>query len=127
MKILKYLTVVASIIFFASCEKNELTYAGEQDMPSNMAEFRLHYVEPITSGSTTRFDSIYVNDVLYANSTNAYGVYNVLPNANKFYVAPVGEVNIKGWKKAKYITKVILQLKQVNRRYLCMIQSKLQM
>lgn len=100
MKILKYLTVIASVMFFASCEKQEVKFEGEEVLADNMAEMRLHYVEPLTSGAATRFDSLYINGVLYANSTNSFGVYNVLPNSNKFYVAPAGTVNMQLWRKS---------------------------
>jgi len=99
MKILKYLTVIVSVIFFASCEKHDLTYAGETDLEQGLAELRIHYVEPLTSGASTRFDSLYINGKLYANSTNAFGVYNVMPNSNKFYAAKAGSVNMKCWRK----------------------------
>ncbi len=105
MKILKYLTVVAAVVFFASCEKHTLSQEGEEWIDQNTtAELRIHYVEPLTSGAATRFDSLYINGKLNANSTNAFGVYNVLPNANKFYAAPVGNCEMKLWRKAESYT-----------------------
>lgn len=100
MKMLKYLTAIVSIIFLASCEKHEIEFAGEQAMDSNVAELRLHYVEPVgsTSAAANQFDSLYINGVLYANHTNTFGVWNVMPNSNKFYIANPGTVNIKCWR-----------------------------
>ncbi len=100
MKMLKYLTTIVSIIFLASCEKHDIKFAGEQEMDSNMAELRLHYVEPVgtTSAAANQFDSLYINGVLYANHTNTFGVFNVMPNSNKFYIAKPGTVNIKCWR-----------------------------
>jgi len=103
MKILKYLTILVSVIFFASCEKHDLTIANEEMLADNMAELRLHYAEPLKTGATYRFDSLYINNKLYANSTNAFGPTNVMPNSNKFYVAPAGTVNIKCWRKGELV------------------------
>lgn len=103
MKILKYLTVLASVIFFASCEKHDLTIANEELLADNMAELRLHYAEPLTTGATYRFDSLYINGKLNANSTNAFGPTNVMPNSNTFYSVPAGTVNIKCWRKGNLV------------------------
>ncbi len=102
MRILKYLTVIASVMFLTSCDKHGLDLAdgNEQPMDENMAELRIHYAEPIKTGAASRFDSLYINNKLYANSTNAFGATNVMPNSNKFYQAPIGTVNMKCWRKS---------------------------
>ena len=63
MKILKYLTIVAAVVFFSSCEKHTLKQEGEEWLPENTyAELRIHYAEPIATGAANRFDSLYINN-----------------------------------------------------------------
>lgn len=95
MKILKYLSILTVVLGLFSCEKHVINYHGQEDLPEGTAEFRVHYTEPIKVATANAFDSLFINNKLYANTTNLFTVRGVMPTANKYYVAPAGEINIK--------------------------------
>lgn len=100
MKILKYLTysLVLSLLV-VSCDKHEIMYGDK--VPANMAEFQLHYFEPIINDADHYIDSVYVNDILCSSvKGNQLKPYNGVPTSgNKFFYVNPGEVNIKFYRE----------------------------
>ena len=90
----------------ASCEKHQLAYPTIP-LDKNMAEFQLHYFEPITNTAAYYIDSVFVNDVLYS-SVNGSGQllpYNGVPGGTtgRFFSVQSGDVNFKFYRKGEVV------------------------
>lgn len=98
MKIIKFLIFYISIIFFVSCEKHEILY-NTDTVGSDIAEFQLHYFEPIVNTSANYIDSVFVNDVLYSsvNGSGQLATYNGVPGGDvgRFFAVKAGTSNLK--------------------------------
>lgn len=96
MKTIQYISLLLLTMFFlSSCEKNVIEYGSE---PTDMAEFQLHYFEPVVPARSNLYMyQIKINDKLVTNSTTPLNSYNALPSGavGLFFAAPVGQVNIK--------------------------------
>lgn len=83
------------VAFAASCEKNEIEYKTTDI--GNVAEFQLHYYNPVTAVTANYIYKVEVNGSLIANSTAPLTTYNAIPNGavGRFYTTPAGSTNIK--------------------------------
>ena len=82
-----------------ACEKHVVEY-DSYNLPTNAAEFQLHYFVPVVSGAANNITRVEINDKLNANNTTALTTYNALPSgtAGLFFTAPSGVTNIKLYK-----------------------------
>lgn len=100
MKIIKYLSLVLAVALTMSCEKHEIEY--DATPISDMAEFQLHYMVPVTSAAANNITRVDVNGKLFANSKAPLATYNAIPtSAGKFYAVNPGNVNLKLYMTAK--------------------------
>lgn len=101
MKIIKYLSLVVAVIFLASCEKHEVEFLATPI--DNMAEFQLHYMNPVTATAANNIMRVEVNGKLVANERSPLNTYNAVPSGavGRFFVANPGNVNIKLYLKTK--------------------------
>ncbi len=97
MKIVKYISLFFAVALIVSCEKNEIVYKGSTSV-SDIAEFQIHYVVPVTSNAANYIYKIKINDVLYSNKTAPLSNYSAVPVAGTFFTANPGDVNIKLYK-----------------------------
>lgn len=83
------------VAFAASCEKNEIEYKTTDI--GNVAEFQLHYYNPVAAATANYIYKVEVNGSLIANSTAPLTTYNAIPNGlvGRFYTTPAGSTNIK--------------------------------
>lgn len=99
MKVIKYLTYsLALMLLLVSCDKHEMKFVDNEEVV-DMAEFQLHYFEPISNTAAYYIDSVFVNGVLYS-SVNGSGQllpYNGVPGGGvgKFFSVNPGNVNFK--------------------------------
>lgn len=95
MKIAKYIVLILAVALMVSCEKNEIVYDAEPI--SNMAEFQLHYMNPVTAVAANNITRVEVNGQLYANLKAPLLTYNAIPSGavGRFYAANPGNVNLK--------------------------------
>jgi hypothetical protein len=105
MKIIKYLSLVLVIVLTASCEKHEIQY--DSTTAVGLAEFQLHYCNPVISGSANNIYRIEINDSLYGNKTAPLNTYNAVPNGGvgRFFTVAPGNVNVKLYLTAKLAPK----------------------
>jgi len=100
MKIIKYLSLVLAVVLTASCEKNVIEF--DATPISDMAEFQLHYMVPVTATAPFNITRVEVNGQLFANVKAPLNTYNVIPNSvGKFYAVNPGNVNLKMYMTAK--------------------------
>lgn len=95
MKILKYIGLVLLVATTVSCEKHEIEY--DTTTISDLAEFQLHYIVPVTAVAANNITKVEINNVLYANTKAPLATYNAIPNGSvgMFYTVNPGSVNIK--------------------------------
>ena len=95
MKILKYLSLVLAVAFIASCEEHEITY--DSVLIKDMAEFQLHYMNPVTSVAANNITRVDVNGTMVANVKAPLNTYNAIPSGavGRFYAVNPGNVNLK--------------------------------
>jgi hypothetical protein len=95
MKIAKYTVLILAVALMVSCEKNEIVYDAEPI--SNMAEFQLHYMNPVTAVAANNITRVEVNGQLYANLKAPLLTYNAIPSGavGRFYAVNPGNVNLK--------------------------------
>jgi hypothetical protein len=105
MKIIKYLSLVLVIALTASCEKHEIQY--DTISAVGLAEFQLHYCNPVTSAAANNIYRIEINDSLYGNKTAPLNTYNVAPSGavGRFFTVAPGNVNVKLYMTAKLAPK----------------------
>ena len=107
MKFFKYLTYsLALMLMLVSCDKHEMKFVDNYEVV-DMAEFQLHYFEPIANTATYYIDSVFVNGVLYS-SVNGSGQllpYNGVPGGGvgKFFSVNPGDVNFKFYRKGNIV------------------------
>ncbi|MFZ2286669.1 MAG: hypothetical protein WAV93_06765 [Bacteroidales bacterium] len=101
MKIIKYLSLVVAVTLLASCEKHEVEFLATPI--DNMAEFQLHYMNPVTAVAANNIMRVEVNGKLVANEKAPLNTYNAIPSGSvgKFYTVNPGNVNIKLYLKTK--------------------------
>jgi hypothetical protein len=107
MKILKYLTYsLALMLLLASCDKHEMKFV-DNEVVTDMAEFQLHYFEPIANTAANYIDSVFVNGVLYSsvNGSGQLVPYNGVPGGGigKFFTVKPGDVNFKFYRKGNIV------------------------
>lgn len=115
MKFIKYITVTLLFgLAVMSCEKHEILY-DTIPVDSSMAEFQLHYFEPITNVAANYIDSVFVNDVLYSSVSGSGQLvpYNGVPGGatNKFFAAKAGTTNLKFYRKGNVVYDYNIELK----------------
>lgn len=101
MKIIKYLSLVLAVFLTVSCEKNVIEF--DATPISDMAEFQLHYMVPVTASAPFNITRVEVNGQLFANAKAPLSTYNVIPSGSvgKFYGVNPGNVNLKLYMTAK--------------------------
>jgi hypothetical protein len=100
MKIFKYLSLVLVVALTVSCQKHEIQYNSTPI--SDLAEFQIHYVVPVTAAAAFNITKIEVNGMLYANIKAPITTYNAVPNGSvgRFFTVTPGTVNIKLYRGA---------------------------
>ncbi len=95
MKLFRNISIIAFSLFAFSCEKHEIIY--DADPISDVAEFQLHYVVPVTAVASNNIYQVEINDQLYANNSAPLYTYNAIPSGSvgRFYTTRGGENNIK--------------------------------
>lgn len=107
MKIIKYITFSFALAFsITACEKHELLYNTEP-VTDDMAEFQLHYFEPIRNVAANYIDSVFVNDVLYSSVDGSGQLlpYNGVPGGatGRFFSTKVGVNNFKFYRGSQIV------------------------
>jgi hypothetical protein len=94
MKIIKYLSLVLVIALTASCEKHVIQYDSTPAV--GLAEFQLHYYNPVTTSAANNIYRIEINDSLYGNRKAPLNTYSAVPSgAGRFFTIAPGTVNVK--------------------------------
>lgn len=95
-KIFLSILAIAAVISLASCTKHKMHFDVEE-LPDNIAEFELHYMEPLSDVAANYFDSLFVNGELYSSSKvkgeGVLAVYNTVPwggAGGRYFYANVG-------------------------------------
>ena len=101
MKIIKFLTLILTVTLMVSCEKHEIDFGGEY--VSDMAEFQLHYIAPVTAVPANNLTRVDINNQMFANNKAPLNTYNAIPSGGvgRFYAVQPGNVNIKLYKLGK--------------------------
>ena len=101
MKIIKYLSLVLALTLTVSCEKNVVEY--DATPITDMAEFQLHYMNPVIAAAANNILRVEVNGQLFANDKAPLNTYNAVPSGGvgRFYAVNPGNTNIKLYLKAK--------------------------
>ena len=94
----KYLFLVSIVATIFSCKKNVVEY--DTETVKDEAQFQLHYVVPVTSGTANNIYKVEINGEQYANNTNPLSTYNAIPSGaiGLFFTTKVGQNNIKLYK-----------------------------
>ena len=101
MKIIKFFTLILAVTLMVSCEKHEIEFGGEY--VSDMAEFQLHYIAPVTAVAANNLTRVDINNQMFANNKAPLNTYNAIPSGGvgRFYDVQPGNVNIKLYKLGK--------------------------
>src|SRR5512139_4037200 len=101
MKIMKYISLVLAMALTVSCEKHVIDY--DATPIGDVAEFQLHYMNPVAAVATNNITRVEVNGKMVANATAPLNTYNAIPSGSvgKFYAVNPGNVNLKLYLKAK--------------------------
>lgn len=102
MKITKYLIGAIALAMMCSCEKHELLYESNHDVPAGDALFHICYFESLAQVTANSIDSVYINDKYFdgVDGGGRLAVEGILPsNGTRFYSVKAGEVNIKLFRK----------------------------
>lgn len=101
MKIIKFFTLILAVTLMVSCEKHEIDFGGAY--VSDMAEFQLHYIAPVTAVAANNLTRVDINNQMFANSKAPLNAYNAIPSGGvgRFYAVQPGNVNIKLYKLGK--------------------------
>jgi len=96
MKIIKYISLVVVLALMASCEKHLIEYDAEP-IGDNIAEFQLHYMNPVSAVAANYINRVEVNGKMIANVKAPLTTYNAIPktDAGRFYTVNPGSVNFK--------------------------------
>lgn len=105
MKIIKYLSLVLAVVLTVSCEKNVIEF--DATPISDMAEFQLHYMVPVTAVAANNINRVEVNGQLFDSIKSPLSTYNAVPSGSvgKFYAVNPGNVNLKLYMTAKLAPK----------------------
>lgn len=114
MKVIKYLTYVLALSLMFSCDKHEILF-NTTDVDDTMAEFQLHYFEPINNEASYYIDSVFVNDVLYSSvhGSGQLVPYNGVPGGavGRFFAVKAGDVNFKFYRGGDVVYNQTVALK----------------
>ncbi|MFC3200111.1 hypothetical protein ACFOET_20995 [Parapedobacter deserti] len=98
MKTLDKLILALICTFLCTaCEKNVVEYPATPISDETTAQFQLHYMVPVTSGTVNNINKVELNGALLANETAPLATYNFIPSGavGKFYATNPGTVNLK--------------------------------
>jgi len=84
----------------AGCEKHVVEYAATPIDDATTAQFQLHYLVPVTSGTANNINRVELNGELLTNETAPLVTYNMIPGGTvgKFFATAAGTVNLKLYK-----------------------------
>lgn len=93
-KIIFSILAIAAVVSLSSCTKHKMHF-DVTELTGDVAEFQLHYMEPINNVTANNIDSVYVNGKLYSNSLGDGTLYpyNGIPSGGgggRFFAANVG-------------------------------------
>lgn len=93
-KIIFSILAIAAVVSLSSCTKHKMHF-DVTELPDDIAEFQLHYMEPIDNVAANNFDSVFVNGQLYSSSGGSGTLYpyNGIPSGGaggRFFAAKVG-------------------------------------
>ena len=95
MKIMKYISLVLAVVLTVSCEKHVIDY--DATPITDMAEFQLHYMNPVAAVAANYITRVEVNGKMVSNAKAPLNTYNAIPSGSvgKFYTVNPGNVNLK--------------------------------
>jgi hypothetical protein len=98
---MKYISLVLAMALTVSCEKHVIEY--DATPIGDVAEFQLHYMNPVAAAAPNYIIRVEVNGKMVANATAPLNTYNAIPSgaAGRFYKVNPGNVNLKLYLKAK--------------------------
>jgi len=101
MKIMKYISLVLAMALTVSCEKHVIDY--DATPIGDVAEFQLHYMNPVAAAAANYITRVDVNGKMVANAKAPLNTYNAIPSGSvgKFYAVNPGNVNLKLYLTAK--------------------------
>ena len=93
-KIFLSILAIAAVISLSSCTKHKMHF-DVTELPDDIAEFQLHYMEPINNVVANNITSVFVNGELYssAGGSGTLYPYNGIPSGGgggRFFYANVG-------------------------------------
>lgn len=86
-----------------ACEQHVVEYDTTEIDLATTAQFQIHYMVPIASGTANTINRIELNDELLSNETYSLPINSFIPRAptgGKFYTTKSGLINIKLYKGA---------------------------
>ncbi len=93
-KIIFSIFAIAAVLSLSSCTKHKMHF-DVTELPDDIAEFQLHYMEAVANVAANNIDSVYVNGKLYSNSLGSGTLYplNGIPSGGaggRFFAANIG-------------------------------------
>jgi hypothetical protein len=73
-KIIFSILAIAAVVSLSSCTKHKMHF-DVTELPDDVAEFQLIYMEPVTTAAANNIDSVFVNGQLYSNSKGSGTLY----------------------------------------------------
>lgn len=107
MKKMKNITKIGLFLVCAflitACEQHVVEYDTTEIDLATTAQFQIHYMVPIASGTANTINRIELNDELLSNETFSLPINSFIPRATtggKFYTTKSGTINLKLYKGA---------------------------
>ncbi len=80
MKIMKYISLVLAMALTVSCEKHVIDY--DATPIGDVAEFQLHYMNPVAAAAANYITRVEVNGKMVANAKAPLNTYNAIPSGS---------------------------------------------
>jgi hypothetical protein len=98
----KILLISISALLAFACEKNVVEYRATPIDDETTAQFQLHYMVPIATGTVNNINRVELNGQLLTNETSPLAAYNFIPSGavGKFFATQPGRVNLKLYRGA---------------------------
>ena len=115
-KIIFSILAIAAVVSLSSCTKHKMHF-DLTELPDEISEFQLHYMEPINNVEANNITSVYVNGDLYS-STGGSGTlypYNGIPSGGaggRFFYANVGSNHFQLYRGEELVYDMNVTLKK---------------
>ena len=115
-KIFLSILAIAAVISLSSCEKHKMHFEVDQ-LPDNIAEFQLHYMEGVVNTSANNITSVYVNGELYSSSGGSGTLYpyNGIPSGGgggRFFYGNVGSNHFQLYRGEELVYDMNVNLRE---------------